>query len=513
MDAGTGDVYAALMALQAQGAGHVFQQGPLRDAGLLVKTFAADPALTIAVRHGELLRRDGAAGFVADEVVGSAAEAAGDPARTAAVRAVDGPRPPVPGGPGAVAVPFRSSAFIEDDYSATPYPDRAHRMLALFRLWNVIEYFYPYKGLLDRPWSDTLADFLPRLRDARDATDYALAVAELSTRIQDSHVTLDSRALDAYFGTHRPDARVDLVEGRTTVTQVSAALSESGVRVGDVVMSVDGEDAATRRARLARYLPASTAGRLDNKVDIQFLMGPPGRPALVEVQGEDGRVRRATLPRTLEGLAPRARPRTGPVYTVLPEGPGYVDLERLKAADVAPAFEAVRNTASLVLDMRGYPRGAGGAFAFADRLGRGTVPAAAIWGMPRYDGSSGEFSVEQHVDDPTTAPGPGYAGRVVVLADGSSQSAAEYVCMLVKAATPATFVGSRTSGANGGVTRTVLPGGIAVNFTGYSVRHPDGRQLQRVGIVPDVEVHPTRRGIREGRDEVLERAIEVLRAR
>jgi C-terminal processing protease CtpA/Prc len=49
-----------------------------------------------------------------------------------------------------------------------------------------------------------------------------------------------------------------------------------------------------------------------------------------------------------------------------------------------------------------------------------------------------------------------------------------------------------------------------VNFTGQSMRLRDGSRLQRVGIVPDVEVEPTLAGIRAGRDEVLERAVEVL---
>jgi len=93
-----------------------------------------------------------------------------------------------------------------------------------------------------------------------------------------------------------------------------------------------------------------------------------------------------------------------------------------------------------------------------------------------------------------------------VLVDGSTQSAAEHTGALIKSVV-VTFVSSR---ANGGVTRTILPGGIVVNFTGQSVRHADGSQLQRIGIAPDVEAHPTLRGIRDGRDDVLQRAIEFL---
>jgi hypothetical protein len=54
----------------------------------------------------------------------------------------------------------------------------------------------------------------------------------------------------------------------------------------------------------------------------------------------------------------------------------------------------------------------------------------------------------------------------------------------------------------------MLPGGVRVMFTGHDVRHADGRQLQRVGILPHVEVRPTLAGLRAGRDEVLERALK-----
>jgi hypothetical protein len=56
----------------------------------------------------------------------------------------------------------------------------------------------------------------------------------------------------------------------------------------------------------------------------------------------------------------------------------------------------------------------------------------------------------------------------------------------------------------------VLPGGIYVGFSGHDVRHADGRQLQRLGIQPHIKVEPTISGIRNGQDEVLERAIQFL---
>ena len=56
------------------------------------------------------------------------------------------------------------------------------------------------------------------------------------------------------------------------------------------------------------------------------------------------------------------------------------------------------------------------------------------------------------------------------------------------------------------MTYFMAPGRVQINFSGHDVRWPDGRQLQRVGLTPDIEVRPTIVGIRAGRDEVLERA-------
>ena len=52
-----------------------------------------------------------------------------------------------------------------------------------------------------------------------------------------------------------------------------------------------------------------------------------------------------------------------------------------------------------------------------------------------------------------------------------------------------------------------VPGPLspAVGF-GY----PDGSQLQRIGVIPDIGAQPTIDGIRSGRDEILERAVRYL---
>ena len=47
-------------------------------------------------------------------------------------------------------------------------------------------------------------------------------------------------------------------------------------------------------------------------------------------------------------------------------------------------------------------------------------------------------------------------------------------------------------------------------ISGIGVYYPDGKETQRIGIIPDIEIKPTIKGIREGRDELLEKAISII---
>ena len=103
-----------------------------------------------------------------------------------------------------------------------------------------------------------------------------------------------------------------------------------------------------------------------------------------------------------------------------------------------------------------------------------------------------------------------FKGKVIILINEITQSNAEYTTMALRVAPRATVVGSTTAGADGNVSQITLPGNVNTMISGIGVYYPDGTETQRVGIVPDVEVHPTIAGMRTGRDEVLERAVELV---
>ena len=107
---------------------------------------------------------------------------------------------------------------------------------------------------------------------------------------------------------------------------------------------------------------------------------------------------------------------------------------------------------------------------------------------------------------------PHIAGHVVFLTDGRAISYAESVMGYVEAL-GIEIVGSPTAGTNGNVRRVTLPTGSTVGFTGMKVTRHDGSRSHLVGILPTIPVEPTVAGIRDGRDKVLDRALEAIRAK
>jgi C-terminal processing protease CtpA/Prc len=82
--------------------------------------------------------------------------------------------------------------------------------------------------------------------------------------------------------------------------------------------------------------------------------------------------------------------------------------------------------------------------------------------------------------------------------------------MSLQTAENAVTIGSQTAGADGNTVPFVFLGEYQTLITGLGIYYPDRTPAQRKGVKVDIEVKPTIQGIREGRDEVLERALKYI---
>jgi C-terminal processing protease CtpA/Prc len=99
--------------------------------------------------------------------------------------------------------------------------------------------------------------------------------------------------------------------------------------------------------------------------------------------------------------------------------------------------------------------------------------------------------------------------KVIYIIDGSAISYAESCLGYIEGYKLATIICQPSAGTNGNVNPFSLPGGYIVTWTGMKVVKHNGTQHHGVGIKPDIYVEKTIQGIKDGRDEFLEKAIEV----
>jgi C-terminal processing protease CtpA/Prc len=412
------------------------------------------------------------------------------------------PQAPAPGAPPAMRAPAR--------FPGTGAPPVEQRLLALFRYWGTIEFFFPYWHLTEPSWTDTLEEFVPVFIAADTRAEYEEAVLRLSARTQDTHSNVAGLTQTPYFsGFHRPALSVRYIEDKPVVIGVYDETFADRIRVGDEIVAVDNIAVADIERRLTPLIGYSTPQARRLRLADRMLAGPENSVAALRVRGADGRTRTLRMPR----VARQRWPSAAPVWRMLEGDVGYINLEELAPPDADRALDELIEARALILDLRGYPQGT--AWTLAPRLARRPDPIiGARFSRPRYVGlpygsQTEHVTFEQEV--PPQDARRKFEGPVFVLIDERAVSHSEHSGLFLEAAADVTFVGQPTNGANGDITSLMLPGSVSVIFTGHNVSWPDGRQLQRVGIQPDVPVAPTIAGIRAGRDEVLDAALALAR--
>ncbi len=401
---------------------------------------------------------------------------------------------------------------------AAPYPSTELRILAAYKIWGVLHYFFAYRDLIDEDWDGLFTQFLPRLIAAKDALEYNLAIAEWLTHAADSFTTAHSETLTRYFGEAPVGLRLYIVEKHVTITEIlDPEATKAGIKIGDVIKTVDGETLVNRFKRQEQYVSASTPQRLGYDVVSRILNGPDASNAVLTLEDHAGNRKEITLKRSArfnELLA--TEPAAGESTKLLRDGIGYADLRRLKRTEVDAMFEKFRNARAIIFDMRGVPA-ADSIRAIAPRLtSEPDVPAAIVTGpiaavpdLPQgviSSPSSSYFFVETLGNSSQWK----FKGRTVMLVDERTINAAEEAGLFFEAANKTEFVGTPTAGAHSVLSNFSVPGGITISFSGQDIRHANGGKLQRLGLQPNVNASPTLTGIRNGKDEVLDKALDYL---
>ena len=398
-------------------------------------------------------------------------------------------------------------------YERQREPDAGYRLLALYRFWNMVEYWFPYRDLIDGDWDACLREFVPRMLGATSRDAYLRETMALIARVSDTHANLWS-AIDQQppVGKAALPVSVRFVERQAVVVDYTNPRlgPASGLELGDVITAIDGVRVSTLVERWRPMFAVSNDAARLRDMARGLTRGGPGMARLSVRRGNETlelqaqRVPRDSLDNSREWVHDHA----GATVRRLSPDLAYLKMSSVQRKDVASYLEAIRGAKCVVIDIRNYPSDFL-VFELGQHLVKGETPFVKF--SVGDLSNPGSFAFGEPLS--LKPQEPYLEGAVAILVDEVTQSSAEYTTMAFRSRPGTLVVGSQTAGADGNVSRIALPGGERTMFSGIGVFYPDGRPTQRIGIVPDLEVRPTIAGMRAGRDEVLEAAVRRVLGR
>ena len=397
----------------------------------------------------------------------------------------------------------------EEAYAEPALPAQGLRLLGLCRYWNMFQYYYPYKYALDEDWARVLPELLSRFAEASTPLQYRHAALALFARVQDGHARFypPDPLLEAERGDYKVAAEVQFLDEQAVVTRVrrDGLVPVSPLEPGDVLTHLAGAAVADLvKQRLPETGASNRAAQL-NTIALNLLYC--ATPQLDVQVVRAGQPLRLVVPAVKVGAVPPAQPAAADsMYRFLAPDIGYIDMARIKGAKVPAIMQAFAHTKGIVVDQRNYP-GEPVATYLPGFLLKEPVTFAKF---TRYDPAYPGRFLWEPADTLKPRGATPYTGQVVVLVNEVSRSQAEFTAMAFQATPHGTVLGSQTAGADGNTTPITLPGGLKTLMTGIGAYYPDGHETQRVGIRTDVPVRPTIAGLREGRDELRDRAVELI---
>lgn len=406
----------------------------------------------------------------------------------------------------------------EKSYSNNKYPEVEIRILALFRFWNNIEYWYPYKYNLSQSWDKTLKQYISPIVSVKDALEYTKQIQKLLARIGDGHGYVRSITTNNLQGNLRRPFIVRYVENKLIIAAITndSIAKQKSFYIGDVIERVDAVNTSDYINEKLQYVSASTKSDALLTFCRDF-RNTKNDSTLLRIS-HNGISKNILLNNILDKKY--VNPYT-PIFSyqrdsslcMLKYNILYLNVGRFNIKDSNLLIKSMAEAKSLIIDSRQNA---------LESLHQEN-PLAIINKLISTGKSSYKFSTVKMnfpglfkiVDSTSVKLKPEKFNQIfnkpiAILINEETKSVGEFMSMIFSVAPKTILVGTHTAGADGSAYTIVLPGNLYIQYTHIGIYWADGRETQRMGILPDLKVTPTIEGYKKRTDEILEKAIEYL---
>ena len=387
--------------------------------------------------------------------------------------------------------------------------NRYVRFAGITIAWNIFQHFYPYRNLIKTNWQDELSISLKSAAVDTSKIDYLNTLKRFTAKLEDGHTSVIFPNSDGNY--YYPGLRWEVIENQLVITDVLNEIKDK-VAPGDVILEIDGIRALERLAVFDSLVSGATVEwkRTDQspkrKGSLELLASGKENSILkLKVLHKDKTSNLIELVRNRNYYNNEIKP--DKVFEIK-NGIYYVDMTRCSLDDYNKIRPKLTKSKGIIYDCRGFPSMFG--IYFSD-MTRDTLFAAFKWysSLILYpDGNNTSY----YTRPPLKLPGSSdyIKAPKVVITNANAISGAESILLTIQYHKLATLIGEHTAGTSGVMDAFTLPGGYTIWYTGHLYQNYDGSRFSGIGVIQDIPCSKTIKGISEGRDEQLEKALEVI---
>jgi hypothetical protein len=243
----------------------------------------------------------------------------------------------------------------ENAYKDSIYPSMNMRLLSLFRYWNIINYFFPYKYKTNENWNNVLTEMIPVFENAKDTIAYNLAMMQVAAKTDDSHAVFPGKYLRDFFGKSFPFF-MKIINDSAVITQIynDSLAKIDDIHYGDVITKIGNKSISQIVKEVWKYVPASNKAVKYRNISTMSLFFV-GQPNPVEVTYIRNGIEKKKLIHRYSYRTFDFKPETEETSKLLQDNIGYINLGKLAVGDVRSVIEKFKNTKAIILDVRNYP--------------------------------------------------------------------------------------------------------------------------------------------------------------
>ncbi|MBX9772723.1 MAG: PDZ domain-containing protein, partial [Candidatus Obscuribacterales bacterium] len=344
-------------------------------------------------------------------------------------------------------------------------PAQGHRSQpqeSYHRAWQLVKDNYYDANFNNQNWTAWEHKYDSQIRNSSDAHAAIKRMLEslsdpytrfLDPRaFQDENDAIDARIVGIGINLQQSKDNTKLIVTRTIENSPAEI---AGIRAGDEIVAIDGASAIG-------LTPEQAAERI---------RGQLGSPVKIAVKHKEQvqafNIVRAEI--TIHAVS----------YKIMQPNIGYIQLSTFISNDASKEFrmalQKLSTTDGLIVDLRDNPGGLlSNALEIADML---LEDGAIVSTMGRHGKHTDVASGEPLTHQP-----------LVVLVDEDSASASEILAGALKDNSRAVVIGTRTYGK--GLVQEInrLPGGAAIHITVSKYYTPNGSDINKVGVAPDIQI-------------------------